>query len=125
MKLLVRSLRFAVCAVALLCAAPTASANNSAGEKAYQMHCSACHSPMKNGIGPSHAGVFGRKASTQPGFDYSPGFAKANITWNDKTLDEWLTYPDNVIPGQKMGYYVSDAEERKAIIAYLKSLGAK
>ena len=44
------------------------------GQEIYQAQCSACHSnqPGVNGIGPSLAGVAGRKAGSLPGFHYTP-----------------------------------------------------
>ena len=45
-----------------------------AGQEIYQAQCSACHSnqPGVNGIGPSLAGVAGRKAGSLQGFHYTP-----------------------------------------------------
>ena len=48
---------------------------------------------------------------------------KANLTWDDKTLDEYLTNPMKVVPGTKMTYAgLADPAQRKAIIEYLKTL---
>ena len=46
--------------------------------------CQACHSieAGKNMLGPSLAGVFGRKAGTETGFNYSPAMKSADITWS-------------------------------------------
>ena len=47
----------------------------------------------------------------------------ANLTWDDKTLDTYLSNPMKVVPGTKMTYAgLADPEQRKAIIAYLKTL---
>ena len=47
---------------------------------------------------------------------------KSNIRWDDATLDRWLSDPDALVPDTDMAFRVRDSEERKAIIAYLKTL---
>lgn len=44
----------------------------------------------------------------------------SNIVWTDKTLDKWLSNPEKLIPGQKMGFMVPAAKDRADLIAYLK-----
>ncbi len=65
----------------------TASAEGdaAAGEKVF-VHCAPCHStkPGENKLGPSLAGVFGRKAGTEPGFSYSSALKGQNITWGSR-----------------------------------------
>lgn len=87
--------------------------------------CKACHSvtPGQNMIGPSLAGVYGRKAGTEAGFAYSEPLKNSGITWNDAALDIWLTSPAKDVPGTRMifaGY--ADPAQRKQVIAYLKTL---
>ncbi len=101
----------------------SAQADAVRGKKSYETTCSICHSLTANGIGPSHKGVYGRKAGSMAGYDYSPGFAKVNLVWDEKNLDAWIAFPENLVPGQKMGFYVMEADVRADIIAYLKSLG--
>jgi cytochrome c len=111
--------------VASLVSSPAfAQADAVRGKKAYETSCSICHSLTTNGIGPSHQGVYGRKAGSMAGYVYSPGFAKVNLVWDEKTLDAWIAFPENLVPGQKMGFYVMEADVRADIIAYLKSLAA-
>ena len=38
------------------------------------------------------------------------------------TLDTWLSNPERTIPGQKMGYSVTDATDRADLIAYLRKV---
>ena len=94
------------------------------GEKLYTRRCAACHSVDKNRIGPMHRGVYGRKAGTVSGFRYSRALKALDVTWNEETLDEWLTNPTAFAPGTSMGFRLGKAEERKAVIAYLKSISA-
>jgi len=87
--------------------------------------CKACHSvePGKNGVGPSLAGVVGRKAGTVPGFAYSEANKSSGLTWDETTLDSYLTAPLKVMPGTKMSYAgLGDATKRKELIAYLATL---
>jgi cytochrome c len=90
------------------------------GEQLYDSRCIGCHSLDDNRIGPMHRGVYGRRAGSAKGFDYSAALAKSKLTWNDKTLDRWLADPEKLVPGQKMGFQVPDASDRADLIAYLK-----
>jgi cytochrome c len=44
----------------------------------------------------------------------------AKLQWNEQTLDQWLSNPEALIPGQRMGYRVEDAKDRADIISFLK-----
>ena len=47
----------------------------------------------------------------------------AGLTWDDATLDEYLTAPMKKVPGTKMTFAgLSDPAARKEVIAYLKTL---
>jgi cytochrome c len=49
------------------------------------------------------------------------GFAKkSDLVWTEKNLDAWIAAPENIVPGQKMGFYVVEPEVRADIIAWLK-----
>lgn len=87
--------------------------------------CLSCHAlqPGRNGIGPSLAGIVGRKAASVPGFAYSPALSAANLTWDRPTLDRWLTAPMKTVPGTRMIYAgLSDPARRKEVIDYLETL---
>lgn len=92
------------------------------GKVLYQSRCTGCHSVDQNRVGPAHEGVFGRRAGLAVGYDYSSALKKSKVMWSAKTLDQWLTNPERLIPGQKMGYSVTDALDRADLIAYLKTL---
>jgi cytochrome c len=47
---------------------------------------------------------------------------RAGIRWDDASLDRWLSDPDAMAPDTDMAFRVADGEERKAVIAYLKSV---
>ncbi|MGZ3268542.1 MAG: c-type cytochrome, partial [Croceibacterium sp.] len=87
--------------------------------------CAACHSttPGKTIIGPSLAHVYGRKAGSLAGFQYSDAMKGSGLTWTSSNLDAFLTNPAGKVPGTLMGLAgIKDAAQRKAIIAYLKTL---
>ena len=93
------------------------------GAALFKQQCGACHSLDPNAParqGPNLAGVYGRKAGSVPGFNYSPGFAKADFNWDEQHLDPYLTNPQAVIPGAIMPYRQAKAPVRAAIITYLK-----
>lgn len=57
------------------------------------------------------------------GFRYSNAMKRANITWDEKTLDAYLDDPQKVVPGSVMPFSgIADAQERADLIAYLKTL---
>lgn len=87
--------------------------------------CAACHSTERgqHGIGPSLAGVFGRRAGTAAGFEFSQAMKDSGLTWSQANLDRYLTDPRGVVPGTTMAYNgVKDAAQRQAVINYLKTL---
>ncbi len=104
----------------------TASASDSGPKMpAVFAQCASCHAvkPGQNGIGPSLAGVFGRKAGTGPGFEYSPALKGSGLTWDQAGLDKWLTNPMGTVPGTRMTYAGQpDAAKRHELIDYIKTL---
>lgn len=105
-------------------ASPVAAADPSAKPAAFAQ-CAACHSvePGVNAVGPSLAGVAGRKAGTLAGFSYSAAMTAYGKTWDEATLDAYLTSPAKAVPGTRMSYMgQSDPAKRKAVIDYLKAL---
>jgi cytochrome c len=89
------------------------------GEQLYQA-CSDCHSLDQNDVGPRHRGVYGRKAGSLPDYAYSAALESSNVTWNEETLDKWLTDPQAFVPGAKMFFHLDNAQDRADVIAYLK-----
>ena len=92
------------------------------GLAVYTAKCSACHSVEDNRVGPSHAGVVGRRAGRVKDFEYSDALTKSELIWTRANLERWLTDPEKTIPGQRMGYRLSLPQERADVIAYLASL---
>ena len=100
-----------------------AEGDAAAGEHVFA-RCVVCHSAKagENKIGPSLAGVFGRKSGSEPGYNYSPAMKSAGITWDEQELDKYLANPGADIHGTKMLIAVPDAGDRQNVIAYLKTL---
>lgn len=94
-----------------------------AGKKIF-MRCVACHAVQPGAgakMGPNLAGVVGRKSGLAPGFKYSAAMQKAKLTWNDATLDKWLTKPSALVPGTSMAFPgLPNPADRANVIAYLK-----
>lgn len=88
------------------------------------LQCKTCHSyePGKNMIGPSLAGVVGRKAGSEAGYSYSAANKDSGITWTPEKLFQYLEKPQRVVPGTKMAFAgLSKAQDRADVIEYLKA----
>lgn len=91
------------------------------GEAMFQKRCTGCHALGADREGPRLAGVFGRKIGSVPGFNYSAGVKNLGITWNEATLDRWLTDPDLMVPDNQMSISMPKAQNRRDLIAFLKT----
>jgi cytochrome c len=90
------------------------------GKVVFEKRCVGCHAMDVDREGPRLAGVYGRKAGSVAGFDYSAGLKSSGITWTDASLERWLSDPDMVVKDNNMSIGVPKAEERRDLIAYLK-----
>jgi cytochrome c len=93
-----------------------------AGQALYQTRCTGCHSVDADRIGPRHRNVVGRKVASVPGYDYSPALKKLGGVWTPARLDQWLSGTQKMAPGSKMYIQIDDANQRRLLIAYLKSV---
>ena len=102
-----------------------AEADAARGRQIYE-RCQGCHSIDRNRAGPRHRGLFGRRAGTVSGFEYSKAMRRSGIVWTASALDRFLQAPTKAVPGTTMGFDgVKDARERADLIAYLKRATAK
>lgn len=92
------------------------------GKTLYDSRCVGCHSVDSNRVGPAHKGVVGRKAGAVKDFDYSPALRASKIVWDVALVQKWLTNPEALIPGQRMGYSVDEAKDRLDLAEYLATL---
>ncbi len=90
------------------------------GKAVFEKRCTGCHAMEVDREGPRLRGVFGRKAGSVAGFTYSAGLKSSGLTWNEATLERWLSDPDMVVRDNNMSFSVPKAEERRDLIAYLK-----
>lgn len=115
--------------VAIMLAVPVAA--NADGDpvagKTVANKCMVCHSftAGENRIGPSLAGVVGRKSGTIPNYNYSPAMKNIGLTWTPDVLDKYLTSPKAVVPGTKMIFAgLPTPADRANVIAFLTQNGA-
>jgi cytochrome c len=102
-----------------------AAGDAAAGLALFKAKCAICHSAVagQNHLGPSLFGVVGRRAGTAPGYSYSEANKTSGKTWDDATLDTYLTNPKALVPGTKMMFPgLPDATDRGNVIAYLDTL---
>src|ERR1700692_3469334 len=105
---------------ATLASADTTPNGDAAHGKTLYQGCEACHSIDDNDLGPRHRGVVGRRAGSVADYSYSMSLKDSGLTWDEATLERWLTNPSALIPGTKMFFQMSDAQNRADVIAFLK-----
>lgn len=97
---------------------------SSLGAAAFRQ-CATCHTlkaGQPNMAGPNLFQFFGKRVGTSNStFRYSAAFRSSTLTWNQQTLDQFLTNARQTIPGTSMASIgVSDAQRRVALIEFLK-----
>jgi cytochrome c len=98
-----------------------------AGERVFTA-CKACHQvgeSAKNAVGPILNGLFGRKAGSVEGYNYSPANKNSGLTWDEATFKDYIKDPRAKVPGTKMVYAgLKDEQRINDLLAYLKSFDA-
>ncbi|WP_243363877.1 c-type cytochrome [Fundidesulfovibrio terrae] len=120
-KMLLACFVILTCLAAFSVQAKQSSGDPKHGKELYDSICTGCHSLDANRVGPMHRGVYGRKAGSVAGYDYSPALKHSGLTWNTATLNKWLAGPEKLVPGQKMNIQMDSPLDRADVIAYLKS----
>ena len=90
--------------------------------------CAHCHEIGEGAhsmVGPSLAGVIGRKAGTYPHYPYSKAMRDSGITWDAATLSRFVADPQAVVPGTRMYFAGLPQKEIAPLVAYIVSVSAK
>ena len=128
-----RTTLLAIAMLALLQAGPAAAQDGNVEDGAEVFKkCRACHDvgpDAKNKVGPLLNDILGRHAGSIEGFNYSDANKAAGtqgLVWTDEVLFKYLENPLSFMPGTKMAFAgLKDAQDRKDVIAYLKSFTKK
>lgn len=96
----------------------------SEGERLFRQRCASCHATQagQNRIGPSLAGIAGRRAGSVDGARYSNALRDSGLTWDDASLDRFLANPRQSVPGTTMAVNVPNEGQRQSLIAFLRGL---
>ena len=117
------SLRIAAAAAALVISGAAASAADAEHGKALFTACIACHSEKPDALGPSLKGVFGRPSASLEDFRYSSAMKRANLSWDEANLREYISDPQAKVKGNRMPFAgFNSASDVDDVVAYLKTL---
>ena len=96
------------------------------GELDFMRKCSSCHDHEKDGghgKGPHLWNVFGRKAGSAAGFDYSEAMKNIGHEWNLATLNYYLTNTEKAVPGRAMNFRgIRRDKVRARLLAFMRTL---
>jgi cytochrome c len=97
------------------------------GAALWDSECAACHEMgpgAEHSIGPHLTRLFGRRAGSIDGFEYSPSIQRMGndgLRWEFRTLDAYIANPYTLVSGTRMGYPgLPDAQERADLIAFIR-----
>jgi cytochrome c len=101
--------------------APAAAADADHGKELFQA-CIGCHTEKPDAIGPSLKGVFGRKSAMLDDYRYSNPMKRANLTWDEANLRDFIVDPQAGVKGTRMPFAgarnLKDADD---LVAFLKN----
>ena len=136
-----KQIAIAVAALMAWSSAALAQAGNAEDGEAVFKKCMACHRigpDAKNLIGPNLTGVLGRQAGTAEGFAYSDlnkASGASGLVWTEDLIFKYLEDPTPFLKGfltdkgkadlaagaTKMVFKLPDEQDRRDVIAYLKT----
>lgn len=94
-----------------------------AGAKAFNK-CRSCHQvgeTAKNGVGPVLKGLFGRKAGSVDGYNYSAANKNSGVVWTEAVFATYIRDPKAAMPGNKMAFAgIKNDQEIADLSAFLK-----
>jgi cytochrome c len=106
-------------------ATATSAKDPGRGRDAFERRCTGCHALDKIKVGPPLRSIYGRRAGKDAQFMYSDAMKGSAVTWDEATLERWLTDTESVIPDNDMAFRLNDGADRANIIAYLRQLAGK
>jgi cytochrome c len=102
--------------------APALAANLDHGQEVFRA-CAACHSEKSDAIGPSLKGVVGRPSASLDTFRYSGPMRRANLTWDEANLRQFIADPQAKVSGTRMPFGgLGDPKDVDDVVAYLATL---
>jgi cytochrome c len=112
----------AILGALLLAGTPSFAADVNHGKQLFTA-CAACHTEKADALGPSLKGIVGRKSASLEDFRYSPAMKRANLTWNEGNLKDYLTDPQTKVKGNRMPFSgFANPSDTADVIAYLQTL---
>ena len=102
------------------------SADVASGKEYFMRKCSSCHDDYQSDThskGPNLWNVFGRKAGTAEGFEYSDAMQQSGHIWNYATLNYYLTKTKRAVPGRIMNFRgIRQDKYRAKLLLFLSTM---
>lgn len=102
-----------------------------AGERVFGAQCRACHQvgeTARNLVGPQLNGLFGRRAGSVAGYNYSPAYKTPQVAekvWSEENFTTYIQDPRTVTPGTRMVFAgLRNPDQIANLIAFLKQFAA-
>ena len=124
-----RARSIVIAAAAVLLALPAVAAETGDHERGAMVFkkCRSCHAvgpEAGNGVGPHLNEIFGRKAASIEGFQYSDDMQRAGadgLIWTTEKLQIYIQNPKSLVTGTRMNFRgIKDEDERTDLLAYLR-----
>jgi cytochrome c len=108
--------------LAVLGSGPVRAADAEHGKTLFTA-CLVCHTEKPEALGPSLKGIVGRKSASLEDFRYSNPMKRANLTWDEANLREYIADPQAKVKGNRMPFGgFSNGTDLDDVVAYLKTL---
>lgn len=102
------------------------------GAAIFDEQCKQCHmigKGAKSRIGPVLNGIYGRRAGSIDGFNYSKSMARMGadgLDWTLERLDAYIENPKALVSGTRMNYRgLTDTQQRHDLMAFLRDYSDK